>query len=676
MTLRRPARRLVPYALAAVGMLWIGCGGASGPEEASEAEPAVDDASAAELTAVPVVYQPVVVEEPPPLEPLPLPENLPASVATCAPCHRNEVAEYMGHGMLGAVGPLGVPPEGTVENPHSGVQYTMSTEDGEAILEAVYEDGGKRRQRLVGRIGAGIFDTSWVGEELDIVTGEATGRLFFAPVETLTEHGHVLSPFELEENSAGLDLALTEGCLTCHTTGDLGALSNAAKADEGTSANHVYPSNALGSDAFEVLGGLSCDACHGDARAHLAAMTDLDSELLLDDVGIASLGELPAGLQRDVCARCHLQGDARLDLVSGAPDRDRPLAGQIPVLVPSKPDDDFRFVGQIERLALSPCFKGSPEMTCTTCHEPHTATARQGTIRFDVVCATCHEVCSRSADLTVEEATGSPGRTVAGCVDCHVRRSQPFDLPHLRTADHYIRRRIPPPEDDIPHRQFADPEGPVELFDDGRLAKALATPQGERWLAGVEAMGLLTMGRIEEAGERFARFPAPGSGGARRELAPSVVEALESKSAFHQSRALALLARAQLPRALSAFNDALAIDPLNASALIARAQLRFDTGDVPGALQDTQLVIDKWPRAEQPWVMRASFAERLGRPQLALTAYLAANRIWPSDAERWYKQALLLRAGGDMMRAEEAVERARRLEPSLSLDGAGALADW
>ena len=74
--------------------------------------------------------------------------------------------------------------------------------------------------------------------------------------------------------------------------------------------------------------------------------------------------------------------------------------------------------------------------------------------------------------------------------------------------------------------------------------------------------------------------------------------------------------------------------------------------------------------------MRASFAERLGRPQLALTAYLSANRIWPSDAERWYKQALLLRAGGDMVRAEEAVERALRLEPSLTLDGAGTLADW
>jgi tetratricopeptide (TPR) repeat protein len=189
-------------------------------------------------------------------------------------------------------------------------------------------------------------------------------------------------------------------------------------------------------------------------------------------------------------------------------------------------------------------------------------------------------------------------------------------------------------------------------------------------------MGLLTMGRVDDAAERFARFPAPGSGSARRPLAPSSMEPLEDKSAFHQSRALVLLASGEIPRALAAFDDALALDPLNAGALLGRARLRFDAGDVAGALADTQTVIDTWPRSEQPWVLRASFAERLGRPQLALTAYLAANRIWPSDAERWYKQALLLRAGGDMAGAEEAVEWARRLEPSLSLPGAGALADW
>ena len=41
--------------------------------------------------------------------------------------------------------------------------------------------------------------------------------------------------------------------------------------------------------------------------------------------------------------------------------------------------------------------------------------------------------------------TGGEPRSAAGCVDCHVRRSQPFDLTEVRSADHWIRRRIEPP---------------------------------------------------------------------------------------------------------------------------------------------------------------------------------------------------------------------------------------
>ena len=63
-----------------------------------------------------------------------------------------------------------------------------------------------------------------LGAEVDVVTGKDTGRLFFAPVETITGHGLELSPFELTDKSAGLDLALTDGCLTCHTDSDLARL--------------------------------------------------------------------------------------------------------------------------------------------------------------------------------------------------------------------------------------------------------------------------------------------------------------------------------------------------------------------------------------------------------------------------------------------------------------------
>ncbi len=179
-----------------------------------------------------------------------------------------------------------------------------------------------------------------------------TGRLFFAPVETVGEHGLVLAPFEHAEPGAGADLELTEGCLTCHVTASLTDLPGAATGGRGV----VFPANALGDDAFEHLPSIGCDACHGDATYHLELMASAEPAIA---TGLLDLGGLPAATQRDVCARCHLQGDSRWSLVDGAPSTGAPLPAQVPVLVPSSAMTDFRFVGQHERLALSSCFTGS-----------------------------------------------------------------------------------------------------------------------------------------------------------------------------------------------------------------------------------------------------------------------------------------------------------------------------
>ena len=591
-------------------------------------------------------------------------------------CHTPIVAEYLRtHGMARSLGPAGNPDAGTVVNPRSGNRYEISA-DG-SRLTATFADGGRRTQRLVGRIGAGIFDTSWVGAEADVLSGRLTRRLFFAPVETITDHGLELSPFDLEAGSPGLDMALTDGCLTCHTDSDLSQLSGAASARGASRSSHLFPANALGANAFEEIAPIGCDSCHGDPTAHLAAVTD-NVESPPGDVGLPRLAKLSAGAQRDVCARCHLQGEARLDLVGKppAPDTATPLAGRIPVLVPKvaagETDDDFRFVGQLERLALSACFRGSPAMTCTSCHLPHRGVRLQGTARFDATCADCH-ACVSDPGLTVEEVTGRPARTEAGCVDCHVRRSQPFDLPHVRSADHFIRRRIPRPRQDVPHRQFAARDGDLEIHDDGRLTPLLARSGGRRWRSGIHAMGLLSLGRIEEAGQLFAAFPEPGTAAARTPSAPKGLTALETLPDFHQMRALALLASGRPDAALAAFSDALELDPLAAGPRMGRARLRFDRGDPTGAIFDTQVVIENYPLAEQPWLLRARIGERLGHLELTREALDAATQLWPSDPRSWYKLGLLLDQRGESGRARSAFSRARKLQPSLELPGAGPI---
>lgn len=625
------------WAMCAV-VLWAACGG---EESASSSDPAPTFALEAEAVAVP--------------------DGVPPPMRACYECHADVVDEYLQHGMAQSLGPAGTPAPGTVANPISGNQYALYVNAEGAWLKGTTPEGGTRTQRIVGRIGAGRFDTSWIGAEVDPFTGQPTRRLFFAPVETLTDYGLTLSPFELMPGSAGLDLGLTEGCLTCHTDTDPATLPGAAVAPDGQT---VYPAHALGADAFDALQPLGCEACHGDTRRHVTMMAGLPDEGV-QDLGLESLVRSPAPRQRDVCARCHLQGDARIELMSGRPSASAPLAGQIPTLVPVHQAGDFRFVGQLERLALSACFKASPAMTCTTCHEAHSAVARQGTASFDAACQGCHTMEADHTSLTVEAVTGEAARTEAGCVDCHVRRSQPFDLPHLRTADHFIRRTIPRPEDDIPHRQFADPDGAVEVFDDGRLADALNTPAGRRWAEGVVAMGLVSMGRMEEAAERFSAFPPPGDATAVVPTAPDGLIPLETDGAFHHLRGLALMATERPEAALAAFTDALALDPYYAGARMERARLYLLLGDVQRALKDTDVVLEAHPGADKPWSLRATMALRTGHAAMAAAALEAATQRWPSDANTWHQLAVLYARLGQPQRAHDALSRARLLDPSL-----------
>lgn len=611
--------------------------------------------------------------------------EIPVSLRVCAGCHYAVVETWTGHGMAASVGDLAhpsrLPEPGAVTNPLSGQRFEITVRGGEAWLTATTARGGVRRQRLVGRIGAGVFDISWVGEEVDPGTGAGTGRLFFAPVETITGHGIDLSPFELHEGSPGMDMALTGDCLTCHTTTRTTELEGASRAANGRS---VYPGHALGPAAFHHLDAIGCAACHGDTSRHRAIATGQEPPREDEGLGIRRMGELTAVELRDVCARCHLQGEVRTELGSGleagAPRRDRPLAGQIPVLVPVRDQTGFRFVGQMEQLALSPCFRASPEMTCTTCHDPHTAVRAQGTASFDAACGSCHAHCPRSPDLTVPRVTGRPARTETGCVDCHMPRAEPADLPHIEAADHRVRRRLPAPETGpgdgaadptrhgLPeHRGVLDREGPMRLYldpHDDRLTAALATSAGERWRRGVEAMGMVSLGRLEDAAERFAGFPAPGSPEARRPTAPEPLVPLETEPLFHHLRAVVLQATGRFEEALAAYGDALELDPDRAETRVGRAELRLHLGDYRGLVADTEDVIRAHPKAEVPWLLRAEMALRLERPDMALTAFEEVASRWPSNPGVWVQIARLRRALG-RPDAPQAESRAEELAPGI-----------
>ncbi|MGQ0554076.1 MAG: tetratricopeptide repeat protein [Planctomycetota bacterium] len=562
--------------------------------------------------------------------------------------------------MSDSLGGIADAPTGEIQQPATSTTYRFSHGARGPELLTERADGGMRRQLLLGRIGAGRLDQAFVGTELD-PDGAPTGRLSFLPIERLTHGGLALAPFEQSAHAAGFDQPITAACLRCHTSADARA----------------YPRNALGTDAFSRLSPLDCSSCHGETSRHVALMEDRQRS---DDgdLGLLRWAELPAATQRDVCASCHLEGEAHLDLratplglaqIRGP--QSEPLPSARPTLVPARALDDFRFVSQSERLVLSACFRAAPSMTCTSCHAPHDSVAAQGPESFDRACLACHITdsataatggCSRPADLTVQAVTGAEARSAEGCSDCHMRRSQPFDLPGVVSVDHWIRRRPPPPSR-RPMRHVADPGGALALFDDGRLAPALQSPAGRRWADELIAFGLFRQERGEEAAQQLPRNmdahadAAPDAAAAGLPSLSASAEALHLRALIHESAG-------ELDEARRTWDRALAIDPAHPEARLDRAALRLLQSDVAGALSDAAELLRLHPQAEKAWNLRAHAALAGGDVRAAAEALMNSAVLWPSDAAVWQELGRLLLLLDEDGLARQALERAAALEPS------------
>jgi Tfp pilus assembly protein PilF len=586
--------------------------------------------------------------------------ELPAALQTCRECHARIVDQYAGHAMSDSLG-AALPRErlsASLTRDDSGTRYELAG----SRLNLQRKDGSHAAAQLVGRIGAGVMDVSLVGTPL-APAGAATSRLSFLPLELFADGQPGLAPFE-HGPEVGLGQPVTAECLSCHTTGDVAALPGAA-AD--AARRRVYPAHELGAQALSQLQPLACEACHGETQRHVAIMKQTLGAAP-EDIGLQPLSELPAAAQRDVCSRCHLDGELRVELhpLEGYGPRAGNLLAERPVLVAAAPTRDFRFVAQVERLELSACFKGTPDMSCTSCHDPHRAAAAQGTAGFDAACERCHasSSCSRPAALTVAEVTGDPARSADGCVDCHVRRSQPYDLEHVRSADHWVRRRIERPET-MPLRGQQDRQGALRVFDDGRLSAALATREGQRWSEGLVALGFWKLGRPADAAALLAQFPEPGSAAARVPSAPAGLVPLESSANFHFLRGLVLEAVGQPDAARAAYGDALTLDPAHPEARVNRASLRLDARDLAGALQDAGTLLAQYPRAEKGWNLRALAAAAAGDLPSACEALQHSVELWPCDAGTWHLLGQLRLKLGRRAEALDALTMAAQLDVSL-----------
>ena len=208
------------------------------------------------------------------------------------------------------------------------------------------------------------------------------------------------TPARLRGNPISLDMAEgrpmadfeARNCLACHST----ALTTA----EPLTAIQFHP-------------GVSCEACHGPGREHIAAIkSSISSKLNI--VNPARLNPVKAV---DFCGACH-----------GTP-KDVELGGTIGKLT-------VRFPAY--RLEMSRCWGtgGDARLTCFACHDPHRPLVRDDAA-YDVACLRCH---ANGAGANTDEHATHAACPVARsrCSSCHMQKIQVDDIHHLVT-DHDIR---------------------------------------------------------------------------------------------------------------------------------------------------------------------------------------------------------------------------------------------
>ncbi len=503
----------------------------------------------------------------------------PGAGAECAACHPGVVERWSKHGMsraFTAVDPAAIAALASAEwtDARNGFTYRVAAKDGRATL-IERRDGPPgfpphlRERPIVGIVGAGRFDRSLVLER--------DGALFFAPVELSTSAGLVPAPHQELDPRSRLSFPLTRECLDCHAT------------------PRPAPAWPLHRAEGVTFTGLDCTACHGDARRHVAEHGAAGT--------IARLRDLAPARQLDVCARCHLQGDARIELTRDddpafAPGDD--LFARRAAFVARAPTAEFGFVSAADRLALSRCFtKSDGRLTCTSCHDPHESAAERDAARVDRSCLACHASsapkCSRPADTA---ASPAPDR---GCATCHMPRAAPHDLRHVRVTDHWIRKTIPAPTErgEPSAIRFATAR-------DGDVARFRWPLPGEAAADGDEdalalAMASVHLGHPERALPAFAprdegaKFPAR----------------LDRLPLFHFMRARAFEAAGRNAEAIAAYRAALERDPRDPESRTNLGRLLALAGSAEAEPLLVRLASD-FPSAAAPWRNLAASAAAHG----------------------------------------------------------------
>jgi hypothetical protein len=170
-------------------------------------------------------------------------------------------------------------------------------------------------------------------------------------------------------------------------------------------------------DLAGLIPDVSCERCHGPARAHVEAARRGSSG---DDLAMPmGPGRWTAESQLKLCGQCHRHPDTEPADAIRTDNR-----------------DIIRF--QPVGLMQSACYKKSDgRLSCLNCHDPHARPSDDPSF-YEKACLECH---GRGAAPTEAPGAGlkrvpCPVSPRSGCIDCHMRRRETGQ--QVLYTDHWI----------------------------------------------------------------------------------------------------------------------------------------------------------------------------------------------------------------------------------------------
>ncbi len=484
--------------------------------------------------------------------------SLQASEA-CRACHPAIVESYSRTGMGRSIQERPAPLSGQFYHRLSNRHYTFT--------------GGKLRRHQIDAQGQMV---NVIEKRVDLGIGSGNHAVTYAsrrteqsqliqlPVSWYRDRdGLAMSPGYDRPDHFDMRREISDACLFCHA---------------------AYPADRTRPKSID------CERCHGPASTHLAKP---------GPGNVLNPKRLEPARQLEVCLQCHLE-----TVSQGIVDSMRRPGRAVFSYRPGEPLGSYKLyfdradapAERFEvnhagyRLLHSACFrKSNGRLTCTTCHDPHTARARNA-------CGDCHSTGHAKAETD--------------CAGCHMPKRRTQDAIHVTMTDHWIQTRP----------QFTNPERETQTPHSGQVTDFYTT-------ADPLTLSLVNVREPTAAGLEIYRRHL------RRDAKDVATMAALGNAEFRLGR---------IEAARKTLNAALQAEPGHAGAGVTLGVLLATQGDHKAALAVFEKTRDRHPEHSLSWMNIGVTHQAMGNRAEAETAYREAIRLQPDFAEARQRLAALL----------------------------------